>query len=101
MEEVEQERRAQERRARSALQDLALVMADKWASSFENRPTQQIVLQKLIDPIVQHVLNSVFPWIVGAAILFLILLTCTVVTCVSVLRSPVPVSRVVLASALA
>lgn len=77
----------QDRRARAALQDLALTMADKWASSFENRPTQQIVLQKIIDPIVQHVLNTVFPWIVGAAILFLILLTCSVVTCVSVLRS--------------
>ncbi len=76
-----------EQRARSALAELGLTIADKWASEFEKRPTQQLVLQKLIDPIVRHVLNSIFPWIVGVAILFLVLLVCTVVTTVIVLRS--------------
>jgi hypothetical protein len=76
-----------EEKARSAIHDLGLEIADRWASSFEKRPTQQLVLQKVLDPIVRHVLNSIFPWIVGVVILFLVLLICTVVTCVIVLRS--------------
>jgi hypothetical protein len=74
-------------RAYSALQALALEIADRWVTGFEKRPTQQLILQKLIDPVVRHVLNSIFPWIVGVAILFLVLLVCTVVTTVIVLRS--------------
>lgn len=86
------EKERKERKARSALHDLGLELADRWISGFEKRPTQQLVLQKLIDPIVRHILNSIFPWIVGVAILFLVLLICTVVTCVIVLRSGSPVS---------
>lgn len=76
-----------EGQARTALHNLGLELADKWASGFENRPTQQLVLQKIIDPAVKHILSSIFPWVVGVAILFLILLVCTVVTTVIVLRS--------------
>jgi len=76
-----------EERARAALQNLGLELADKWASGFANRPTQQLVLQKIIDPAVKHILSSIFPWVIGMAILFLILLVCTVVTTVIVLRS--------------
>ena len=76
-----------EKRARAALHDLGLEIADRWITGFEKRPTQQLVLQKIIDPIVRHILNSIFPWIVGVAILFLVLLLCTVITCVIVLRS--------------
>jgi len=76
-----------EERAKDALQKLGLEIADKWASGFQNRPTQQLILQKLIDPVVNHVLQTMFPWMVGSAILFLVLLVCTVVTCVIVLRS--------------
>jgi hypothetical protein len=76
-----------EARAKSALHNLGLEIADKWVSGFEKRPTQQLVLQKFIDPVVRHILNSIFPWIIGVAIFFLVLLICTVVTCVIVLRS--------------
>ena len=76
-----------EQMARSALHELGLEIADRWVTNFEKRPTQQLVLQKIIDPIVRHILNSIFPWIVGVAICFLVLLLCTVVTCVIVLRS--------------
>jgi len=81
-----------EKAARSALQELGLEIADRWVTSFEKRPTQQLVLQKIIDPVVRHILNSIFPWIVGVAICFLVLLLCTVVTCVIVLRSGSAVS---------
>ena len=73
--------------ARSALHTLGIEIADRWVSGFEKKPTQQLVLQKFIDPVVRHILNSIFPWIVGVAILFLVLLFCTVATCVIVLRS--------------
>jgi hypothetical protein len=76
-----------EREAQSALQQLGLEIADRWASGFEKRPTQQLVLQKIIDPAVKHILSTIFPWVVGVAILFLVLLTCTVVTCYIVLSS--------------
>lgn len=76
-----------EARASAALHDLGLEIADRWASGFEKRPTQQLVLQKIIDPAVKHILSSIFPWVVGVAILFLVLLVCTVLTCVIVLRS--------------
>ena len=76
--------------ARSSLQDLGIEIADRWVSGFEKKPTQQLLLQKFIDPVVRHILNSIFPWIVGVAILFLVLLFCTVATCVIVLRSPYP-----------
>ena len=76
-----------EQEAQTALQQLGLEIADRWASGFEKRPTQQLVLQKIIDPAVRHILNTIFPWAVGTAILFLVLLTCTVVTCYIVLSS--------------
>jgi hypothetical protein len=90
--------------AYSALQDLGLEIADRWVTGFEKRPTQQLILQKLIDPVVRHVLNSIFPWIVGVAILFLVLLVCTVVTTVIVLRSgatPSPVEMIMRTAAVA
>jgi hypothetical protein len=76
-----------EARARLALQELGLEIADKWATGFQQRPTQQLILQKIIDPAVRHILNSLFPWVIGGAILFLILFVCTVVTCFIVIRS--------------
>jgi hypothetical protein len=85
-------REAREARAKAALKDLGLEIAEHWVNGFEKRPTQQLVLQKFIDPIVRHILNSIFPWVVGVAIMFLILLLCTVITCVIVLRSAPSVS---------
>jgi hypothetical protein len=73
-------------RARAALQEIGLEIAERWAAGFEERPTQQLVLQKIIDPAVRHVMNSIFPWVVGGAILFLVLFICTVITCFIVLR---------------
>jgi hypothetical protein len=74
-------------RALEALQDLGMELAERWASGFEKRPTQQLILQKIVEPVVRHILNTIFPWAVGMAILFLVLLLCTVITCVIVLRS--------------
>lgn len=90
-----------EDRARSALRELSLEIADKWASDFEKRPTQQLVLQKLIDPVVRHVLNSMLPWIIGLGIFFLVLLVCTVATTYMVIRSGGPSTMEMAAAAIA
>jgi hypothetical protein len=75
-----------ERKARDALQELGLEIADRWASGFQNRPTQQLVLQKIIDPAVRHILSSIFPWVLGVGMLFFVVVICTVLTLVLVLR---------------
>lgn len=93
---------SKETRARAALQELGLEIADKWATGFQQRPTQQLVLQKIIEPAVSHILQTIFPWVVGVAVLFLVLLVCTVVTCVIVLRSGpsvIPTAAVLAAAA--
>lgn len=89
-----------ERKSLAALQELGLEIADRWASSLQKRPTQQLVLQKVIEPVVRHILNTIFPWIIGVAILFLVLVLCTVITCVIVLRQTGPYDVCVHASAL-
>lgn len=93
---------SKETRARAALQELGLEIADQWATGFQQRPTQQLVLQKIIEPAVSHILQTIFPWVVGVAVLFLVLLVCTVVTCVIVLRSGpsmIPTAAVLAAAA--
>ena len=84
---MDESRDSKESKARKALHDLGLRIADQWASGFQDKPTQQLILQKIIDPAVKHILHSISPWIVGMGILFLVLFTCTVVTCIIVLRS--------------
>jgi hypothetical protein len=79
-----------ETRARIALRNLGLEVAERWASGFQERPTQQLILQKIIEPAVRHIMASIWPWIIGGAILFLVLFICTIVTCFIVLRSPLP-----------
>ena len=59
-----------EKKSLAALQELGLEIADRWASGLQKRPTQQLVLQKVIEPVVRHILNTIFPWIIGVAILF-------------------------------
>ena len=78
-----------ERKARDALQELGLEIADRWASGFQNRPTQQLVLQKIIDPAVRHILSSIFPWVLGVGMLFFVMVICTVLTMVLVMRGGV------------
>lgn len=78
---------AKEKQSYAALQALGLEVADRWATGFQNRPTQQLVLQKIIDPVVKHIIATMSPWIIGMALLFLLMIVCTVITCVIVLRS--------------
>lgn len=58
-------------------------------------PENQARLQSLLDPIVNHIINRIFPYILLSAILFLILLLLSVGTFWMVMRSSgSPVSEV-------
>jgi len=51
-------------------------------------PENQARLQSLLDPVVNHIINRIFPYILLSAILFLILLLLSVGTFWMVMRSP-------------
>ena len=57
--------------------DIAAHIGDKILSVLRS-PANQARLQTLLDPIVSHIINRVFPYILLSAILFLILLILTV-----------------------
>jgi len=57
-------------------QDLANHIGDK-VMAFINTPENQARIQTVLDPIVSHIINRVFPYILLSAILFLILLLLT------------------------
>jgi len=79
--------RERERVSRAALQELGAEIAARCADAVESKPSIQLSMQKLIDPVVRHILNTIFPWVLGVAVLFLIMVICTVITLVLVLRS--------------
>jgi len=56
--------------------------------SMMRTPENQARLQSLLDPVVNHIINRIFPYILLSAILFLILLLLSVGTFWMVMRSP-------------
>ena len=62
-----------------ATSDMASHIGDKIISLLRT-PENQTRLQSVLDPIVSHIINRVFPYILLSAILFLILLILTIST---------------------
>lgn len=62
-----------------ATNDLASHIGDKLMSILRT-PENQERMQSLLDPIVSHIINRVFPYILLSAILFLILFILTIGT---------------------
>lgn len=58
-------------------------------------PENQVRVQSILDPIVSHIINRVFPYILLSAILFLILFILTIGTFYMVMRSSAPVMSLV------
>jgi len=52
-------------------------------------PENQARLQSILDPIVSHIINRIFPYILLSAILFLILFILTIGTFFMVMRTSV------------
>lgn len=73
-----------------ATYDIAGHIGDKVLSLLRT-PENQSRLQSILDPIVSHIINRVFPYILLSAILFLILLILTVGTFWMVMKTNSPV----------
>ena len=69
-----------------ATQDMATHIGDKILAILRT-PENQTRLQSILDPIVSHIINRVFPYILLSAILFLILLILTLSTFWMVMKS--------------
>ena len=76
-----------------ASSDLASHMGDKILTLLRT-PENQARLQSVLDPVVSHIINRVFPYILLSAILFLILFILTIGTFWMVMRTSHPVSTV-------
>jgi len=65
--------------------DIMLHVSDKIVA-LTRKPVFQERIQMILDPLVNHVINRVFPYIILSSILFLILLLVTVSTFIIVVR---------------
>ena len=65
--------------------DILLHFSDKVVTVLR-KPEFQNRIQSILDPIVNHVINRVFPYIILSSILFLILILVTVSTFIIVVR---------------
>jgi hypothetical protein len=73
-----------------ATSDLATHIGDKVMTILRKQENQER-LQSILDPIVSHIINRVFPYILLSAILFLILFILTIGTFWMVMKSsPLP-----------
>ena len=72
-----------------ATTDLASHIGDKILAMLRT-PENQARLQSILDPIVSHIINRVFPYILLSAILFLILFILTIGTFWMVMKTTGP-----------
>jgi hypothetical protein len=75
-------------RLAEATNDVMIHLSDK-VLALTQKPAFQERLQSILDPLVNHVINRVFPYIILSSILFLILLLVTVSTFIIVVRSSI------------
>jgi len=69
-----------------ATNDLAEHIGDKILILLRS-PENQVRIQTVLDPIISHIINRIFPYILLSAILFLILFILTIGTFYMVLRT--------------
>jgi hypothetical protein len=79
---------AERDRYTEAAQDFATHIGDK-IMVLLHTPENQARLQSVLDPIVSHIINRVFPYIILSAILFLILFILTIGTFWMVMKTTV------------
>jgi hypothetical protein len=75
-----------------ASSDIMIHIFDK-VVALTRQPVFQERLQNILDPLVQHVINRVFPYIILSSILFLIMLLVTVSTFIIVVRGSIMAIR--------
>ena len=55
-------------------------LAEKWIQYFERESVQKSVRSKIIDPILNHILKQVFPYIMLICVMFVLLLLAVLIT---------------------
>jgi hypothetical protein len=86
-------------RYKEATEDIASHIGEKVLTVLRH-PDNQARLQSVFDPIVSHIIQRVFPYILLSAILFLILFILTIGTFWIVIRSGgIPVAAAITAAA--
>ena len=83
-----------------AMHDMTEHIGDKILALLR-KPENQSRIQSVLDPIVSHIINRVFPYILLSAILFLILLILTVGTFWMVMKTNTPLGIVARTAGLA
>jgi hypothetical protein len=86
-------------RYKDAVDDMASHIGEKVMSVLRH-PDNQARLQSVLDPVVNHIIQRVFPYILLSAILFLILFVLTVGTFWLVMRSTGPLAGISAVSAI-
>jgi len=84
---------SQRDRYAEASADFASHIGDKVLNAFRS-PENQARIQSILDPIVSHIINRIFPYILLSAILFLILFLLTIGTFWMVMRTSAPLAIV-------
>ncbi len=79
-----------------AMNDMASHVGEKILAVLRH-PANQIRLQAIVDPVISHIIQRIFPYILFSAILFLILLILTVGTFWIVVRGSSPFFKAVAA----
>lgn len=77
-----------------ATSDFASHIGDKIMAALR-KPEAQQRIQTVLDPIVSHIINRIFPYILLSAILFLILFLLTIGTFWMVMRTSSPIATIV------
>jgi hypothetical protein len=72
--------------------DIMLHLSDKVVALTRNLEFQER-MQAILDPLVNHVINRVFPYIILSSILFLIMLLVTVSTFIILIRGTTAISK--------
>jgi hypothetical protein len=69
-------------------------LASKWLAYLERDSVRKSIQTKLVDPILQHILKQVFPYVLLICIMFILLLFAVLITLGVILFSVRPVIAV-------
>jgi hypothetical protein len=63
------------------------IMTDKMAKFFEKEHVQFAIRKKILDPIMNYILNKIFPYVMLICVMFMLLLVSVIVTlCVMIFK---------------
>ena len=63
------------------------IMTDKMAKFFEKEHVQFAIRNKILDPILNYILNKIFPYVMLICVMFMLLLVSVIVTlCVMIFK---------------